>query len=166
MSIQPPPDTPFSPDCWAEVRARNQVVPYRRSGAGRAVLLLHSSGDADALWPELMDVLRAGFRLIIPAPPPAEVGREAWLAVLLDGLGMSNVAVIATDDFASAAVDRALGEPDQVAQVVLVCCADDAPDMATRFALPLLVLRRDRPAAEILPLILAFLAPFSAARGA
>jgi hypothetical protein len=166
MSKQPISDSSFFADCWAEVRARNQVVRYRRSGAGRAVLLLHGPGDADAIWPELMDVLHTGFRLIVPTPPPADVALEPWLAVLLDGLGMSNVAVIATDAFSSAAVDRALAEPDQIAAVVLVSRDEDSPSTATRFAVPLLVLRRDQPAHEIMPLVLGLLAPDSAARRA
>lgn len=166
MSKQPLTDPTFLPDCWAEVRARNQVVRYRRSGAGRAVLLLHAPGDADALWPELMDVLHTGYRLIVPTPPPADVALEPWLAVLLDGLGMSNVAVIATDAFSSAAIDRALAEPDQIAAVVLVRRDEDSPSTAARFAVPLLVLRRDQPADEIMPLVLGLLAPEGAAHRA
>jgi hypothetical protein len=57
------------PETWAEVRAHDHVMRYRRSGTGRAVLVLRSADGAEALWPELHDALAARFRLIIPEVP-------------------------------------------------------------------------------------------------
>jgi len=156
-----------SAESWGEVRTRDFTARYRRSGAGRALLLLHSAESSEALWPEVLEILISGFRLVVPDPPPAETEVEPWLSLLLEGLGMSNVTVVASDGFCIAALERALLEPDRISRIVLVCrgrgsegAVDGALDATTpRLAsVPLLVLRRDRPATEIVPLVASFLA--------
>ena len=73
--------------------------------------------------------------------------------------------VVASDAFCIAALERALLEPDRIDRVMLVCrgrgseggvrgAIDSVPHLAT---VPLLVLRRDRPVSEILPLVAGFL---------
>lgn len=152
-------------EAWSEIRTREHIVRYRRSGSGPALLLLDSPAESGAIWPEVVDVLSAGRRLIVPEPPSPDTEVEPWLSVLFDGLGMSNVTVVASDGFCIAALERALLEPDRIARVILVCrgrgseggvrgAIDSVPHLAT---VPLLVLRRERPASEILPLVERFL---------
>jgi hypothetical protein len=151
------------PITWsqAQVHARDQVVRYRRSGAGRPVLLLQT----EPLWPEVHELLlEPGVRLFVPDPPEPGAEVETWLAALLDGLGMPNLVVIACDGFCIAALERALLEPDQVDRIILVCqgrgreSGVDGTLTSRLAAVPLLVLRRDRPADEILPLVRSFIA--------
>lgn len=140
-------------------------MPYRRSGTGRPLLLLHSPQDSPPLWPEVLELLHSGFRLVVPDPPPAGTEAEAWLSALFDGLGLSGVIVVASDKFCIAALERALLEPDRVARVIMIvrgrgseAVVDGSIDSIPRLAsVSLLVLRHDRPAAEVLPLVTTFL---------
>jgi len=47
---------PKDTEWWAEVRAHDRVVRYRRSGAGPAVVLLQPAAPTP-LWPELLDMI-------------------------------------------------------------------------------------------------------------
>jgi hypothetical protein len=149
------PSPLLSQDGWAEVRARDQVVRYRRSGTGRPTLLLYSRSD-EGLWPELIDALAAGYRLIVPTPPTPGTDLESWLAALIDGLGVPNLSVIATEGFGLAPLDAILGRCDQIARIVLVANTN-TPAADAIGETPLLVLRRDRPVHDILPTVLRFL---------
>lgn len=165
MPKTPLMDVSRSLDLLGECRARGQIVRYRRSGAGRPLLLLHSPEQSPPLWPEVLEVFRSGFRLVVPDPPPGGTEAEAWLSALLDGLGLSGVTVVAFDEFCIAVLERALLEPDRVARVVMVvrgrgseAVVDGSIDSIPRLAsVPLLVLRYDRPAAEVLPVMARFL---------
>jgi hypothetical protein len=159
MQNSPPTPSPsfLSQDGWAEVRARDQVVRYRRSGSGRPALLLYSPSDRQALWPEVIDALAAGYRLIVPTPPVTGTDVEAWLAALIDGLGVPNLSVIATEGFGLAPLHATLGRCDQIARIVLVSTGAGARTSVTTSSPPLLVLHRDRPADEVLPVLLSFL---------
>ena len=155
-------------ESWAEVRARDQVMRYRRSGVGRAVLLvLWPPHEAVPLWPELLDSLDERFRVIVPEAPAAESDAASWLGDFLEGLGVSNVSIIATSCFCIPVLELALRESDQISRIVLV------PNGAGRdlggvglgrletdtrhLPVPLLVVRRGQPTAEILPVVTDFL---------
>lgn len=168
------------PAAFAEVRARDHVMRYRRSGAGRAVLVLWADGataadegDSLPLWPELPGELAAHFRVIVPEVPSGATtaGDVAiLLADFLDGLGACGVAVVAADRFCIAAVELALLDADRVARVVLVPGGGSGPGETTGLdgvlaatgraaqPVPLLVVRRGTRAAEALPLVTRFLA--------
>ena len=154
------------PDTWAEVRAHDHVMRYRRSGIGRVVLVLRSDDGPEALWPELADALAARFRLIVPEVPAADPDVAAWLTDFLEGLGMGGVAVVATDQLCIPALELALLDSDQVTRVVLVpggraeeTGLDGSLATTTRTAsVPLLVVRRGLSAPEALPLVTRFLA--------
>ena len=155
------------PETWAEIHAHDHVMRYRRSGLGRAVLvLLHSADGPEPLWPELVDALADRFRLIVPELPAAGADVAVWLTDFLEGLGTAGVVVIAADPFCIPALELALLDADQVARMVLVpggqaeeTGLDGALATTTRGAsVPLLVVRRGLPAGEALPLVTCFLA--------
>ena len=158
-------------DTWAEVRARDRVTRYRRSGAGRAVLLLDSA-HGSSLWPELLHVLGANFRLIVPEVPSDCTNNEAWLAGFLEGLGTMPVAVVAASDFCVPALDLVLRDVDQVARLVLVPDGEaDDPGREGSLAtsagpasVPLLIVRRGLGGNEALPMIARFLSAVTPAR--
>jgi hypothetical protein len=161
-------DTAHAAESWAEVRARDQVMRYRRVGVGRSVvLLLRSCEPAEPLWRELLEALSVDFRLIVPEQPAPGADVAGWLAGFLEGLGMSNVAVLAADRFCLPAVELALVQGDQLARIVLVpdgadasgrgpCCGKLETALG-QAALPLLVVHRGHPASEIVPLVTGFL---------
>lgn len=127
------------------------------------MLLLHRPDDLAPLWPEVLEHLAAGGRLIVPDPPDSADEIEEWLALLLEGLGLWNVVLVATEGFCLPAIERALVEPDRIARIVLACSGgSDAAavrDARARLsAVPLLMLRRDQPAEAALPLVAAFVA--------
>jgi hypothetical protein len=155
-------------ESWAEVRAHDQVMRYRRSGVGRAVLLiLRPPGKVQPLWPGLLELLGGRFRVIAPEAPVAEADAACWLGDFLEGLGMSNVSILATGCFCVPVLELALLESDQIARIALI--PDGVgPELGrvgrgrleteTRhLPVPLLVIRRGQPADEILPLVTDFL---------
>jgi hypothetical protein len=164
-------DTTLADESWAEVRAHDQVMRYRRSGVGRAVLVLRSPGNPEPLWPELVEALGIGYRLIVPEAPARDADLARWLADFLEGLGVSNVSILAADSFCIPALELALLEGDQVARLVLVAEGRGwrwevgaTLETATRgLRVPLLVVRRGQPAGEIVPLITDFLGEATAA---
>jgi hypothetical protein len=164
-----PPASPVSQDGWAEVRASNQIVRYRRTGAGRPAVLLYSVHDNEALWPEVLEALASRYRLIVPTPPEAGADVESWLAALIDGLGLSSCIAIATDGFGMASLQRAV-ESGRIGRVVQVVESDTVSGGTRPPALPdrtpLLVLRRNQPAAEVIPELLVFLQGGAEARNA
>ena len=159
------PATALPADSWAEVRAHDHVMRYRRSGAGRAVLLLCSADVPDPLWPGLTNALAGHLRLIVPELPANGGDVAAWLAEFLEGLGTSGVAIVAADQFCIPALELALLDAGQVARVVLVpggrageTGLDGAlATTARQSAVPLLIVRRGLAAAEALPLVTRFL---------
>jgi pimeloyl-ACP methyl ester carboxylesterase len=165
MSNAPIAAMPKDTEGWAEVRAHDRVVRYRRLGAGPVVLLLQPGSSLTPLWPEVLARITEGRRLIVPDPPANEMEAEAWLSALLEGLGVRNITVVATDTFCIAALERALLSPEQIARMIMVCSGrgtESAIDgklaaPAQSAAVPFLVVRRDRPASEILPVVEAFL---------
>ena len=153
-----------STDTWAEVRARENVTRYRRSGVGQVVLLLDRMGNA-SLWPELLHVLGGNFRVIAPESPLGYSNHATWIPEFLEGLGAASVTVVAASDFVVPALDLALRDVHQVTRLVLIPDGDSG-EPATAGAVttsagpaevPLLVVRRGLPADDALPIITKFL---------
>lgn len=149
---------------WAEVRAHDLIVRYRRSGTGRSVLLLCPATAVSSLWPELTEALDRDFRVLAPVvPPDAQVVRG--LIGFLDGLGTSRVAVVATDALCVPALELALLDPERIARAVLLPCEAggrarlDAALTTTAhdLSVPLLVVPRGTAAANAVARIGAFL---------
>src|SRR5687768_2937389 len=110
MSMSSISETPRATESWAEVRAHDQVIRYRRIGVGRPVLVLHSPDDPDPLWPELLDTLGASYRVIVPDAPERETDVTTWLTGFLEGLGAISVRIVASDRFCMPALELALLE--------------------------------------------------------
>lgn len=159
---------PAAPELWAEVHAHDRVVRYRRRGAGPPVLVLGSPastrGSGASLWPELLEALAAGHRVLLPELPAA-AGSGEWLADFLEGLGLARVTVVAAGPSCGAALELAFLAPDQVARVVLVGDGEanasglQSPSSGAAVhagPVPLLVIRSDLPCAEALPLVARF----------
>ena len=145
-----------APDAWAEVRACDRVTRYRRAGAGRVVLLLCAAGTDDALWPELEPALARAARVVMPELDADAADVVAHLLAFLEGLGVTDVGVIAADPFCTVALELALRDGGQVARVVLVPGASNGgPGVSGCVttplhgsAVPLLVVGRGAPVAD------------------
>ena len=152
-------------DDLAEVRTRDSVMRYRRSGTGPALLLLRDPGVAEPLWPELEQALGFGFRVIVPELGD-HGGTPPRLQQFLEGMGCHRIAVLATGDLCIPALELALGGREQVSRLVLVpdgTPADGAVegmlgDAVREAPVALRIVRRGVAADEALPLIVPFLA--------
>lgn len=152
-----------SPPPLAEVRAHDQVMRYRRAGAGTPVVVLR--GADDALWPELDAELVSRFRVVTPELPADCENVAAWVADFLEGVGLDRVAVLAAEPCCLSALELALLGADQVERLILVpagAAGEAGLDgtLARTLAgvsVPLIVLRRGLSAAVALPLLRTFL---------
>jgi hypothetical protein len=156
---------PLPTTTLAEVRAHDQVMRYRRAGAGRPVVVLRAASDAEPLWPELDASLAGSFRVITPEVPASGADVAHWVGGFLEGVGLERVTLVATEGFCLAALELALLGADQVERLVLVPAGHAGETgldgtLATSFpgvAVPLLVVRRGLPAIEALPLLKHFM---------
>jgi hypothetical protein len=155
--LRPPALSPHA-DPWSEVRANGRVMRYRRSGVGRPVVVLRPHDLDDGVWPALLDRLGARHRLFVPELPPRGADITSWLAAFLDGLGVSDVAVVAAGCFCLPALELALRGVDRVARLALMldgpadgeCDGLDATLVTTACPprIPLLVIRHDAAAQD------------------
>lgn len=160
-----PATAPATPEPWAEVRASDRVMRYRRSGTGPTLLLLGADAESSPLSTELVAALGARFRVIIPdVPTPA--GVTEWVAEFLEGLGTCEVAILAANHLCMPAIELAFRGIEQIKRLVLI--PDGEPDDSTSEgaitaavgapAIPVLIVRPGLGAAEALPLVTSFLA--------
>ena len=149
----------------AEVRAHDQVMRYRRAGAGRPLVVLRAASGPDALWPELDEALSTRYRVITPELPHSCDDVAAWMGDFLEGVGLDRVILVAAEPCCLAALELTLLNGDQVDRLVLVPSGSVGEtgldgSLATTLAgvpVPLLVVRRGLPAREAVPLLSQFL---------
>ena len=149
----------------AEVRAHDQVMRYRRAGAGRPVVVLRRANGSACFWPELEHDLASRFRVVTPELPADCGDIAAWVADFLEGVGLDRVVLVAADPCCLPALELALLRGYQVERLVLVpagAVGETGLDgtLATTFAgvsVPLLVVRRGLSAADALPMLRRFL---------
>jgi hypothetical protein len=159
-------DQSRDPEEWAEVRANDRVMRYRRGGTGRTSVILLATGRPLPPWPELFQALGSRFRVILPEPPEGDADIADWLADFLEGLGMSNVGLVAADRFCIPILELTLLGLDQVARIALLPHgggeehgAGGALEAATGQALvPLIIVRDGQPVEEIVRRVTRFLA--------
>lgn len=157
----------------AEVRVRDQVMRYARTGSGLPVVMLGSPADPEPLWPGLHQAIARRFRLIVPDLPRCDTDVAAWLAAFLEGLGSTEVRVVASSEFCMAALELVIADLDRIARVVLVTHGDaGGPGLDSTLAsgtqntsVPLLVVRRGTPASEAVPLVVGFCAEGAGGNG-
>src|SRR5689334_15944938 len=106
-------------DAWAEIRTREQVIRYRRVGSGLPVLVL---AEQQEICPTVIRALtEAGaVRLIMPELPAEAVHVAGWAADFLEGIGATNVGLLATQSFAGAAIELAMLGADQITRLLIV----------------------------------------------
>jgi hypothetical protein len=149
-------------DGWAEVRASDQVIRYRRHGAGRPVLVLQPHAPTCSA---LLNALGTRFRLLVPELPAAGAEVAARLALFLDGLGMTDVAVVAFGALCLPALELTLLGGDRVGRLALVLDGRSAlPELggalvaaSDQAPLPLVLIRDDGSTAEEVPGLVRFL---------
>ncbi len=171
----------------AEVRVGTARTRYLRLGSGPPLLALFGAAERD-LWPDIVGLLSAHFKVIAPEPPEPPDRAETrdvdqrslrvWTGAFLDGLGLQSTSVIASRDVGVAALWFALREPERVERLVLVHREGASPlgddpaltDRLSRAGFPLLVVGVPEPAgaallATALDPVVAFLsgAPLEAA---
>jgi len=156
------------PDVWAEIRTREQVIRYRRVGAGHPVLVL---AEQQEICPNVVRALTevGAVRLIMPELPIEAVHVAGWAADFLEGIGATSVGLLATHSFAGAAIELALLGAEQIARVVLV--AEEAgrfgrwcegwqqarlERVESRAEVPILLVHKGLPMDEIGPLVRSF----------
>lgn len=157
-----------APDVWAEIRTREQVIRYRRVGAGQPVLVL---AEQQEICPTVVRALtEAGaVRLIMPELPLEAVHVAGWAADFLEGIGATNVGLLATNSFAGPAIELAMLGAEQIARMVLV--AEEAGRFGRwcegwqqaalergggRVRVPLLLVHKGLPLNEVGPLVRRF----------
>jgi hypothetical protein len=155
-------------DVWAEIRTSQQVVRYRRVGAGLPVLVL---AEQQEICPTVVGALTdAGVvRLIMPELPVEAVHVAGWAADFLEGIGAASVGLLATPSFAGAAIELAMLGAVQIQRVVLV--AEEAGSFGRwcegwkaaeldcgkgGARVPLLLVHKGQPMDEIGPLVRSF----------
>lgn len=84
---------------------------YRRLGSGPPLVLLGATDRAEELAGQ--------YRVLIPEMPPFGDDVTDWLSAFLDGLGTTDVTLLAAGPFHDLARDLALADPDRVIRVIL-----------------------------------------------
>jgi hypothetical protein len=134
-------------------------------GAGQPVVVADEAMTPSSLWPELIGRLAEGRRLIIPEVQGGQDRFASWLRSFLDGMGLPPVTLVATGKLCLASLEFVLLEPDRVDRLVLVPSGSaEETGLATVMtpspgakSVSLLVVRRDCPAIDAVPLIERFL---------
>jgi hypothetical protein len=157
-------------DVWAEIRTSEQVIRYRRMGAGHPVLVL---GEEREICPAVARALtEAGsIRLIMPEMPTDEIHVAGWAADFLEGLGATSVGLLATGTFCIGAIELAMLGSELIERLVLVA---DEPGRFGRWCeewqagalgsggragnVPLLLVHKGQPLDEIGPVVRGFFA--------
>jgi pimeloyl-ACP methyl ester carboxylesterase len=108
------------------------TLAYDVAGAGDAVLLLHSTVCDRRMWDPQYDALQAAglrvvrcdFRGFGDSPVPGAPYNEAEdVAEVLDGLGVSSVALVGASHGGHVALEFAARWPERVTRLALVCAA-------------------------------------------
>lgn len=152
-------------DGTAQVRTADHVTRYTRLGAGRPVLVLDLLPFGAALWPDLLDRLADGNRVILPEVPRLEARFTSWLRGFVDGMGLPPVTLIAVGDLCVPSIEFTLLEPERVNRLVLVPSggveetglAGVLTSTLSSADVEMLVIRRDYPTAEAIDVVERFL---------
>jgi hypothetical protein len=151
----------LDPPHTAEVRAHNQVMRYSRYGSGALLLLLRDASRDP--WSTLQERLAAHFKVIVPEVPAGTADVPGWLNNLLEGLGATDITVVAVGGHCDTGLALALVDNEFVSRVVLIADPDSKPAddrvAAARGSqrVRLFVLPRNEGAEDIIALTLQYL---------
>lgn len=142
----------------ALVQSGSTATAYVCSGAGRPVLVLRQA-EAHPVWSQLISAIAPRFRVITPEVPANQPEFDRWLRHFLDGLGHAEVRILADQTLAAPAIGFAILDPDRVERLAVISPTGPAiPGSIVEGGHPILFLRDDRPAAEIVATVTRFLA--------
>lgn len=159
------PDAARPSDSFAQVRSADYTTRYIRVGAGQPVIVVDATMSPESLWPDLIGRLTDGRRLIIPEVQGGPDRFTPWLRSFLDGMGLPPVILVAAGDLCLASLEFALLEAERVERLLLVPSGSAeetglvsvmTPSVGSK-TVAMLVIRRDCPAEEAIPLIERFL---------
>jgi hypothetical protein len=159
------PDAARPSDSFAQVRSADYTTRYIRVGAGQPVVVADAAMTPSSLWPDLVGRLADGRRLIIPEVQGGQDRFAAWLRSFLDGMGLPPVSLLAAGELCLPSLEFALLEPDRLERLVLVPSGSAeetglasvmTPSLGAK-SVSMLVVRRDCPATDAIPLIERFL---------
>ena len=159
------PDAARPSDSLAQVRSADYTTRYIRIGAGQPVLIIDATMDPSSVWSELIGRLANGRRVILPEVQGGADRFVEWLRSFLDGMGLPPMTLIATGALCVPALEFALLEPDRIERLVLVPTggaeatglAGEMTPALSGATVAILIVRRDCPAADAVPLIERFL---------
>ena len=151
-------------DSWAEVRASDRVMRYRRSGAGPTLVLLGADTGPSPLSTEMVAALGERFRVIVPEVP-AGASVSNFVPEFLEGLGTCHVSLIAANHLCMAAIELAFRGIDQIRRLVLIPDAEPDDSTAERAIttalgnppIPALIVRPGLTVTDTIPLVTTFL---------
>jgi pimeloyl-ACP methyl ester carboxylesterase len=115
----------------AEVRVGDHVTRYVRRGSGPSVVLVGADATANPVWKPLVERLATGRRIVVPQPPPKGVDVATWLRGFIEGLGLSDVVLVAGDGISNAALELAATDDFLVRKLVLMPTDGDSVVDAT-----------------------------------
>ena len=109
----------------AEVRVGEHVTRYVRRGTGPSVVLVGADADTDPVVLPLITTLAPNHRLIVPQTPSAD-DLATWLRGFIEGIGLSEITLIAGNQPASAAVDLVAVDDFTIGKLVVLAGASNA----------------------------------------
>ena len=95
------------------------------AAAGRPSSCVGADAKANPVWEPLVERLELGHRIVVPQPPPVSADITAWLRGFIEGLGLSDVVLIAGNGTSSAALELASTDDFLVRKLVLMPNAGD-----------------------------------------
>ena len=115
----------------AEVRVGEHVTRYVRRGSGPSVVLVGADANANPVWGPLVERLEVGHRIVVPQPPPANADIATWLREFIEGLGLSDVVLVAGNGTSDAALELANTDDFLIRKLVLMPNAGDSVGTAS-----------------------------------
>ena len=103
----------------AEVRVGEHVTRYVRRGTGPSVVLVGADASTSPVVLPLITKLAPKHRLIVPQTPVAD-DLASWLRGFIEGIGLSEIALIAGDAPAVAATELAVADDFTIRRLVVL----------------------------------------------
>lgn len=122
----------------AVVQSGSTITSYLRAGVGRPVVLLSRTAPDGVVPTSLIRTLGTSFRVLVPELPEQGEQFVEWFGPFLDGLGLTEVAVIVDDELAAPLMDIARTEPGRISRILLLSPDGCRPSSTNGLSQPLL----------------------------